>query len=187
MPAHSAVCEKPIVVLVLLSPYFPKNMELRTRRSSCEASADPVLAVPVRALKRARVVVSTKLKIGFVCGKADGDVVVAPGIPPEFWVRRSRPEEVHTDVAIWWLVRTRYEHSVEADLIHAPHDVTSARLRRNDVARAEPLKMSIVSHFQGIVCVLFWMRIGVSNPHERERASERESEKHSTKKEPPVR
>ena len=80
-----------------------------------------------------------KLRVGFVCGKEDGDLVAAPGLPERFRVRdadakgRSRGPECHSDVAIWWWVATHYASSVEADLILAPRDVTRARLERNDV------------------------------------------------------
>lgn len=86
--------------------------------------------------------VGARLRIGFICGKEDGDLVVAPGIPSKHWVSsefRDEPppykmlrETVHTDIAIWWYVCQHYA-CVDADLIVAPGDVTRARLRRNDV------------------------------------------------------
>ena len=55
-----------------------------------------------------------KLRIGFVVGKEDGDLVRAPGLPTE---HHRAPEEnevlpkgggplCHSDVALWWWART---------------------------------------------------------------------------------
>ena len=73
-----------------------------------------------------------KLRIGFVVGKEDGDLVRAPGRPTE---HHRAPEEnevlpkgggplCHSDVALWWWARTHYDQSVECDLIEGPGDVT---------------------------------------------------------------
>lgn len=78
-------------------------------------------------------------------GKEDGDLVAAPGLPaahrcvdadapPSGKHRRAgASSECHSDVAIWWWVRTHYASTVECDLISAPGDVTRARLEANDV------------------------------------------------------
>ena len=81
------------------------------------------------------------LRVGFVVGKEDGDLVTAPGLPA---AHHRAPEEgdavpkgggplCHSDVAIWWWARTHYGETVECDLITGPADVTRARLVRNDV------------------------------------------------------
>ncbi|KAJ8600046.1 hypothetical protein CTAYLR_001818, partial [Chrysophaeum taylorii] len=85
----------------------------------------------------------TRLRIGFIVGKKDGDLVLAPGIPAKHWVSSAFADEppphkplreiVHTDVAIWWHVRQHYGSVVEADLVSAPEEVTAARLGKNDV------------------------------------------------------
>jgi len=73
------------------------------------------------------------LRVGIVAGKADEDVVVAPGIPSSHWVDEARPEEVHTDVAIWWRLRTQFS-GVRAELLTpGDGDITAERLRANDV------------------------------------------------------
>ena len=77
-----------------------------------------------------------KLRIGFVVGKEDGDLVRAPGLPTQ---HHRAPEEnevlpkgggplCHSDVALWWWARTHYDQSVECDLIEGPGDVTRERL-----------------------------------------------------------
>ena len=90
------------------------------------------------APKRAR---RDKLRIGFVCGKEDGDLVAAPGLPERYRCadaeaprkKKDRGPEAHSDVAIWWWVKTHYSESVEANLIRAPGEVTAERLAANDV------------------------------------------------------
>ena len=82
-----------------------------------------------------------KLRIGFVVGKEDGDLVRAPGLPTQ---HHRAPEEnevlpkgggplCHSDVALWWWARTHYDQSVECDLIEGPGEVTRERLVKNDV------------------------------------------------------
>ena len=82
-----------------------------------------------------------KLRIGFVVGKEDGDLVRAPGLPTQ---HHRAPEEnevlpkgggplCHSDVALWWWARTHYDQSVECDLIEGPGEVTHERLVKNDV------------------------------------------------------
>ena len=110
------------------------------------------------------------LRIGFICGRDDGDHVRAAGIPEAFWQRDSdseeekeehqeldqepqqepmqdegqqqqpqrrskKPEareEVCSDVAIWWYVKTHYP-SVEADMILPGPGLTAERLQSNDI------------------------------------------------------
>ena len=97
--------------------------------------------------QRRRRAIRRKIRMGFICGKEDGDLVTAAGVPEKFWVSSAVCEDyegkncepfwmrdtVHTDVAIWWYVASRYRSTVEAELLVGPTDVTAARLARNDV------------------------------------------------------
>lgn len=85
----------------------------------------------------AKILKTGKLRVGFICGKEDGDLVEAPGLPKAHHRRGEKSRQgaplCHSDVAIWWYAKSRYGDSVEADLITGPGEVTAARLEANDV------------------------------------------------------
>ena len=94
--------------------------------------------------RRRRRALRRKMRIGLICGKEDGDLVRAPGIPEGHWVSSAVSEDyedqepfwlretVHTDIAIWWYIKQHYAESVDAELLHGT-DVTALRLAKNDV------------------------------------------------------
>jgi hypothetical protein len=68
-------------------------------------------------------------------GRCDCDLLHAPGIPEDEWVRdgagKKRDEMVHSDVAIWWYLKNHYKN-VEPVLI-VPPNVTKEILEANDI------------------------------------------------------
>ena len=76
----------------------------------------------------AKILKTGKLRVGFICGKEDGDLVEAPGLPKAHHRRGEKSRQgaplCHSDVAIWWYAKSRYGDSVEADLITGPGEVT---------------------------------------------------------------
>jgi hypothetical protein len=87
---------------------------------------------------------SGPLRIGFICGRADGDLVRAPGVPRELWClggggggqqqdQQDQQELVHSDVAIWWWCHRHYRSTaVRCDPI-VPSELTASRLQSNDI------------------------------------------------------
>jgi hypothetical protein len=75
------------------------------------------------------------IKIGIMGGRCDCDLLHAPGIPEDEWVRdgagKKRDEMVHSDVAIWWYLKNHYKN-VEPVLI-VPPNVTKEILEANDI------------------------------------------------------
>jgi len=76
-----------------------------------------------------------KIKIGIMGGRCDCDLIHAPGIDKDWWVKegagKKRDEMVHSDVAIWWYLKQHYPN-VEASLIEPP-EVTKEILEANDI------------------------------------------------------
>jgi hypothetical protein len=76
-----------------------------------------------------------KIKIGIMGGRCDCDLIHAPGIAEDQWVRdgagKKKGEYVHSDVAIWWYLKHNYPN-VEATLIEPPN-VTKEILEANDI------------------------------------------------------
>jgi hypothetical protein len=68
-------------------------------------------------------------------GRCDCDLLHAPGIPEEQWVKdgagKKKDEMVHSDVAIWWYLKQNYKN-VEPVLIEPPN-VTKEILEANDI------------------------------------------------------
>jgi hypothetical protein len=75
------------------------------------------------------------IKIGIMGGRCDCDLIHAPGIPEDMWVREGAGKKkdcyVHSDVAIWWYLKQNYPN-VEAVLIEPPN-VTKEILEANDI------------------------------------------------------
>jgi hypothetical protein len=73
-----------------------------------------------------------QIKIGIIAGRCDSDMMSAPGIDQK--LRWKRPDKVHSDVAIWWFLKTHYP-AVEAMLIEPDKDVEGfkAKLEANDI------------------------------------------------------
>jgi hypothetical protein len=75
------------------------------------------------------------IKIGIMGGRCDCDLIHAPGIAEDQWVRdgagKKKDEMVHSDVAIWWYLKQHYPN-VEATLIEPPN-VTKEILEANDI------------------------------------------------------
>mmetsp|Transcript_17182 Transcript_17182/g.52839 ORF Transcript_17182/g.52839 Transcript_17182/m.52839 type:complete len:461 (-) Transcript_17182:37-1419(-) len=111
------------------------------RRRSSINSMDDGAARPAKRPRRGSMEQPTKLRVGFVCGKEDGDLVAAPGLPEQYHCapeppaqpKKGAPPECHSDLALWWWIKTRYPETIECDLLRGPDDVTAARLERNDV------------------------------------------------------
>jgi hypothetical protein len=79
-----------------------------------------------------------KIKIGIMGGRCDCDLLHAPGIDKDEWIKdgagKKKDEMVHSDVAIWWHLKQNYPN-VEAVLIDPskPPEVTKEILEANDI------------------------------------------------------
>lgn len=71
------------------------------------------------------------LRIGFICGRADGDLIRSPGIAQAYC--DNHKEEVCSDVALWHYINTHYP-DIECDMIvPLDGDLTASRLQSNDI------------------------------------------------------